>query len=73
MADGKPLDPAATYTVLLPDTLYLGGNYYRVADFNSSPTSTGIDWRAPTLDLLRSLESDRKNPLDELLAGLVAP
>jgi len=73
MADGIPLDPDATYTVLLPDTLYLGGNYYRVADFDSSPTSTGIDWRAPALDLLRSLESDRQNPLDELLAALVAP
>ncbi len=73
MRDGSPLDPAASYTVLLPDTLYLGGNSYRVADFDPSPTPTGIDWRAPTLDLLRSLGSDRQHPLDELLAGLVAP
>lgn len=73
MADGEPLDPSATYTVLLPDTLYLGGNYYNVADLDPSPTPTGIDWRWPTLDLLRSLASDRQDPLNDVLAGLASP
>jgi len=73
MADGTPLDPAVTYTVLLPDTLYLGGNYYGVAAFDPSPAPTGIDWRSPTLELLRSLGSNRQNPLDVMLAALVAP
>ena len=73
MADGKPLVPSATYTVLLPDTLYLGGNYYGVADLDPSPTPTGIDWRSPTLDLLRSLKTDRQNPLNDVLTPLVAP
>jgi hypothetical protein len=44
-----------------------------VADLDPSPTPTGIDWRSPTLDLLRSLGSDRQNPLNEVLAALAAP
>jgi len=73
LADGLPLDLQATYEVLLPDTLYLGGNYYDVARFDSSPTATGIDWRAPTLALLRALGTDRSRPLDQVLAGTAAP
>ncbi len=33
LADGQPLDLQAIYHVLLPETLYLGGNYYDVARF----------------------------------------
>ncbi len=35
LPSGAPLDPLATYQVLLPDTLYLGGNYYDVAALRS--------------------------------------
>ena len=73
LADGSLLDAQATYEVLLPDTLYLGGNYYDVARFDSSPTATGIDWRAPTVALLRALGTDRSRPLDQVLAGTAAP
>lgn len=73
LADGSPLDPQATYEVLLPDTLYLGGNYYDVARFDASPTATGIDWRAPTLALLRELGTNRSHPLDQVLAGINTP
>jgi 5'-nucleotidase/UDP-sugar diphosphatase len=72
LSNGKPIDPQATYRVLLPDTLYLGGNYYDVARFDPSPTSTGIDWREPTLALLRALGTSRSNPLETAL-GLGAP
>jgi len=72
LADGEPLDPQAIYRVLLPETLYLGGNYYDVARFDPSPTSTGIDWRDPTLALLRSLGTSRLNPLETAL-GPSAP
>ncbi|MCJ7677596.1 MAG: bifunctional metallophosphatase/5'-nucleotidase [Anaerolineales bacterium] len=73
LADGSLLDAQATYEVLLPDTLYLGGNYYDVARFDSSPTATGIEWRAPTVALLRALGTDRRRPLDQVLAGTAAP
>jgi len=72
LADGQPLDLQAIYRVLLPETLYLGGNYYDVARFDPSPTPTGIDWRDPTLALLRSLGTSRKNPLETAL-GQSAP
>ncbi len=68
LSNGEPLDPQATYQVLLPDTLYLGGNYYDVARFDPSPTSTGIDWRDPTLALLRTLGTSRNNPLEAALS-----
>ena len=71
LADGQPLDPQAIYRVLLPETLYLGGNYYDVARYDSSPTPTGIDWRDPTLTLLRSLGTSRNNPLETALGPSV--
>ena len=64
---GAPLDPEATYSVLLPDTLYEGGNYYDVARYDPSPTSTGIDWRDPMLAMLRSLQTTRDYPLETAL------
>ena len=64
---GAPLDPEATYSVLLPDTLYEGGNYYDVARYDPSPTSTGIDWRDPMLAMLRSLQTTRDYPLQTAL------
>lgn len=67
LPSGAPLDPQATYRVLLPDTLYLGGNYYDVARYDPSPTSTGIKWRDPVLAMLRSLKTTRDNPLEAAL------
>jgi 5'-nucleotidase / UDP-sugar diphosphatase len=67
LPSGEPLDPQATYRVLLPDTLYLGGNYYDVARYDPSPTPTGIDWRDPMLAKLRSLQSSRAHPLEAVL------
>jgi len=67
LSSGALLDPQATYNVLLPDTLYLGGNYYDVARYDPSPTSTGIDWRDPMLALLRSLQTTRDYPLGTAL------
>ena len=72
MASGSPLDPHATYQVLLPDTLYLGGNYYDVARFDPSPVYTGIDWREPMLAKIRSLRSSREHPLEDVL-GPIGP
>ena len=67
LSSGAPLDPGATYSVLLPDTLYLGGNYYDVARYDPTPTSTGIDWRDPMLATLRELQSSRDHPLEAVL------
>jgi 5'-nucleotidase / UDP-sugar diphosphatase len=67
LPSGAPLDHQATYQVLLPDTLYLGGNYYDVARYDPTPTSTGIDWRDPMLDTLRSLQTTRDWPLEAAL------
>jgi 2',3'-cyclic-nucleotide 2'-phosphodiesterase (5'-nucleotidase family) len=68
LSSGALLDPQATYTVLLPDTLYLGGNYYEVARYDPTPTSTGIDWREPMLARLRSLQTSRDHPLEGVLS-----
>jgi 2',3'-cyclic-nucleotide 2'-phosphodiesterase (5'-nucleotidase family) len=73
LSNGELIDPTAVYHVLLPDTLYLGGNYYDVARYDPSPTSTGIDWRDPTLTLLRTLGTSRSNPLETALGVGVPP
>jgi 5'-nucleotidase/UDP-sugar diphosphatase len=70
--DGTPLDPAATYSVLIPDVIYYGANYYQVQALDPDPVDTGIDWRQPVLDYLRSLGSSPSRPLDRLLTPSAA-
>ncbi len=70
LSDGSPLTPEALVSVLLPDALYLGENYYSVAQFDPTPTHTGIGWREPTLSLLRRLATGSAHPLEEALASL---
>lgn len=67
LSSGAPLRPEGVYSVLLPDTLYLGGNYYEVARADASPTPTGLDWRQPVLEKLRALQTSRDRPLEAVL------
>lgn len=67
LANGEPLEAHATYSVVVPDVIYYGANYYELQGMDSDPTETGVDWRQPVVDLIRSFDSTRTRPLDQLL------
>ena len=71
--DGTPLQDDRRYSVLVPDTLYAGGNYYELDEADPTPTATGIDWRQPVLDWLRQNPTSWISPLDRLLGESVEP
>lgn len=68
LRDGSPLQPDHSYHVLMPDSLYNGGNYYQVKKYQSQVEHTGIDWRAPIVDWITSLHTTRGDPLEAHLA-----
>jgi 2',3'-cyclic-nucleotide 2'-phosphodiesterase (5'-nucleotidase family) len=73
LEDGTPLQDDRTYTVLIPDTLYAGGNYYDLQQADSTPAWTGIDWRQPVIDWLRQNPTTLISPLDRLLGESIEP
>lgn len=69
LANKQPIDPAARYRVLVPDTLYAGGFYYDLASLDPEPVYTGVDWRDPAISWIRSLNTSPGDPIDPYLAG----
>lgn len=69
LKDGSTLLPDTSYHVLMPDTLYNGGNYYQVKGYQPKVEHTGIDWRTPVVDWIASLHSTRGDPLEDHLTG----
>jgi 2',3'-cyclic-nucleotide 2'-phosphodiesterase (5'-nucleotidase family) len=67
LADGTPLDPDATYTVLINDFMYFGGDGYLFGVQDPDGYDTGINWRQPVFDYLLSLETRADNPLEDWL------
>jgi len=64
---GLPIDSESTYMVLVPEALYWGGNYYEFSKFDAEPTYTGIDWRQPSIDWIRSVGSSKREPISDFL------
>ncbi len=53
--DGRPLDPEATYHVLVNNFIYAGGD------------DTGIQWREPVIEWIIAQETSPERPLETLL------
>ena len=68
LASGGTIDLDATYRILVPEALYAGGNYYEFFKFDPEPTYTGIDWRQPTIDWIRSVGSNEREPINSFLS-----
>ena len=68
LASGGVIDLDATYQVLVPEALYAGGNYYEFFRFDPDPTYTGIDWRQPPIDWIRSVGSSEREPINSFLS-----
>jgi 2',3'-cyclic-nucleotide 2'-phosphodiesterase (5'-nucleotidase family) len=65
LKSGKPLDPAATYRVLMNDYMYNSNNALKAAD--PTPVFTSPDWRHPVYDWLIAHPTDKDKPLDGLV------
>ena len=68
LSDGSNFDREALYRVLVPEAIYSGGNYYDFFKFDPEPTYTGIDWRQPSIDWIRSVNSTEQKPINEYLS-----
>lgn len=69
---GKSLDPNQTYSVLVNDFMYAGGDRYTMlAEFDPNAYNTGINWRQPVIDWVRAQNSSPQRPLDEAIAALI--
>lgn len=67
LADGAPVDPAATYHVLINDFMAAGGDRYLFKAQDPNPYFTAIDWRQPVVDYLKRLGTSQQDPLDSRL------
>ncbi|MEJ2599221.1 MAG: bifunctional UDP-sugar hydrolase/5'-nucleotidase [Anaerolineales bacterium] len=70
-SNSEPLDPKATYHVLVNDFMYAGGdNYKLLAQFDPQAYNTSIDWRQPIIDWIKTQNSTPNHPLDTAIAEL---
>jgi 2',3'-cyclic-nucleotide 2'-phosphodiesterase (5'-nucleotidase family) len=68
---GEPLQMDQTYSVLVNDFMYAGGDDYTLlAQFDSQGYNTAIDWRQPVIDWILAQHSTDQQPLDEAIAAL---
>ncbi len=67
LASGEAIDPDGSYVALVPDAIFAGGNYYEFYKFDPNPTYTGIDWRQPPIEWIRSSGSTRRQPISAFL------
>ncbi|MEM7533898.1 MAG: bifunctional UDP-sugar hydrolase/5'-nucleotidase [Chloroflexota bacterium] len=70
MSDGSAFDPAATYTVIISDFMYAGGDNYLFGAQDEVGYDTNIHWRQPVIDYILSLETSEEQPLDVFLDNM---
>jgi 5'-nucleotidase / UDP-sugar diphosphatase len=63
-AKGQALDLQKSYSVVTIDFLYFGGEGSTFHRHDPSPTDTGIDWRTPVIDWLRSHPTSAALPVE---------
>ena len=67
LADGTPIDPQATYHVLVNDFIYAGGDGFRLKGYDPDAYNTSIDWRQPVIDWIAALHTSPGHALDAYL------
>jgi len=65
--DGSPLDPEATYHVLVNNFIYAGGDDYLFVMHDSDAYDTGIHWREPVIEWILAQETSPEHPLETFL------
>jgi 2',3'-cyclic-nucleotide 2'-phosphodiesterase (5'-nucleotidase family) len=68
---GQPLDADTTYSVLVNDFMYNGGDGYTLlAKYDPNGYNTAINWRQPVIDWIRAQKSTPAEPLDKAIKAL---
>ena len=71
-SSGNVIDTQATYTLLVNDFMYAGGDDYTLlAAADPEAYNSAIDWRQPVIDWIIAQKSTKNNPLDDALMGLL--
>lgn len=65
LADGTPINSGIVYKVLMTDFIY--STYGCFATFDPEPEMTGVNWRQPVIDWIKSLNTTSANPIDQYL------
>jgi 5'-nucleotidase/UDP-sugar diphosphatase len=60
----QPIDPQATYRVLVNDFMYTGGDRFPLQKQDPNGYNTAINWRQPVIDWLIALNSSASAPTD---------
>ena len=70
-ATGAEIDPAATYSVLVNNFMYAGGDdYTMLAQFDPNAYDTAIDWRQPVIDWTIDQSTSADYPLETAIDSL---
>jgi 2',3'-cyclic-nucleotide 2'-phosphodiesterase (5'-nucleotidase family) len=67
LSNGDPLDPEATYRVLITDFNYHGGSGFLFESQDPTPHDTSLHWRQPVIDWTDSLDTSVDDPIDSYL------
>ncbi|HHS97782.1 MAG TPA: bifunctional metallophosphatase/5'-nucleotidase [Chloroflexi bacterium] len=67
LADGTPIDPRATYHVLVNSYIYQGGDDYLFSQQDPDAYDTGIHWREPVIEWIRAQGTGPDKPLEDLV------
>jgi len=68
MNDGSTMDDNATYTVLITDYIYYTNGDLQMYD--PTPEATGVNWRNPVINWIRSLNTNQADPLENYLDSI---
>jgi len=68
LRDGSPLDPQATYRLLVTDFMY-DNSQYPFKSYDQEPYPTSILWRQPVMDWIKTQHSTADHPLEKYLDG----
>jgi 2',3'-cyclic-nucleotide 2'-phosphodiesterase (5'-nucleotidase family) len=66
-AQGKPIDPAKTYAVAMPDFLYFGGDNFSFEKADPNATETGMVWQTAVIEWLKEAKTTAEKPVEQRL------
>ena len=67
LKSGDPLDPEATYRVIVNSYMYEGGDGYLFSKQNPRGREIGVNFRDPAIQWILSRETSRERPLEKFL------
>ncbi len=62
---GTPMDPVATYQVLVQDYIYFGGDGYLFQSQDPDPIDLGVNYRQPVIDWTTAQGTTAADPLED--------